>query len=390
MPKGTYGEGTVEACGRRWRVRFRVDGKLVTVASKATQEEAEIARHAFIVASADGPAQRGTTLLSYEDAFFERRTARGKRDVSNDRNIWKLHIATAKFATWPMRDVTVRDLERWLDAMLVKRVQYKYGKSRNRRYLSTSRIKNALNLIRRAFAQAIRDQIVDTNPVIDVRVPDRAEGSETTEDAWDWMRFDEQQKFAESKAVPEWARLMVLFAMGTGLRKREQWNLELRDVHADGPDPHVVVRFGGHNRRRKSAAAKETHRVPLFGWSLYAIQTWLPILKERKNSFGLLWPTPTGERWDKWGPRSNGVDLFAKWLRDAGIKRELRWHDLRHTCGSSLISGVWGDAWSLDEVQALLDHKSRSTTERYVHLAPTTLSRAAKKAFIPGLNQTVT
>ncbi len=387
MTKGAYGEGTVEACGKKWRVRFRVDGKLVTVASKSTEAEAEIARHAFIAASASGPAQRGTTLLSYETAFFERRTARGKRDVHNEQNIWKLHIATAQFASWPMRDVAVRDIERWLDGMLLKKVQYKHGKARNRRRLSTSRIKNAINLLRRAFAQGIRDQIVDSNPALDVRVPDRAEGSETTEDAWDWLRYDEQMKFSKSEAVPEWARLMVLFAIGTGLRKREQWNLELRDVHADVSEPFIVVRFGGHNRRRKTAAAKETHRVPLFGWSLYAVQTWLPILKERKNSFSLLWPTPTGERWDKWGPRSNGVDLFARWLKAAGIKRELRWHDLRHTCGSSLISGVWGRAWSLEEVQALLDHKQRSTTERYAHLAPTSVTRAAEKTYVPGLSQ---
>ncbi len=396
---GKHGEGSIEQHKGRWRVRFRIDGRLRTVASKPTEAEAEQARDAFLAenaASATPLLGGGTTLLTHGELFLKRREVRGGRDTKNDETTWRKHIATADFAAWPITDVTRRDVERWLDKMLTRRVGYvakspksgrgtarsKKWRARNARALSISRIKNALNLLRQGFEQAVSDGLLAANPAQHVRVPDRAEGEETTEDAWDWMRWDEQQKFAACEDVPLWARCLVMFAIGTGLRKREQWNLELRDVH-DGANmrdtPHIVVRFGAKGRRRKTAKARETHRVDLFGWAMWALERWRPLLEKRRNPHGLLWPTPTGERWDRWGPRSNGKDLLARWLQAAGIARELRWHDLRHTAGSSLVSGVWGRPWALLAVRDFLDHKSIKTTERYAHLATSVVTSEAQE-----------
>ena len=60
-----------------------------------------------------------------------------------------------------------------------------------------------------------------------------------------------------------------------------------------------------------------------------------------------------------------------------GITRRVRWHDLRHTCASSLIAGWWGRRWSLEEVKGLLGHSSVKITERYAHLADSVLDVAA-------------
>ena len=57
--------------------------------------------------------------------------------------------------------------------------------------------------------------------------------------------------------------------------------------------------------------------------------------------------------------------------------RSFRWHDLRHTCGSSLVAGWWGRAWRLEEVRDLLGHSTVRVTEMYAHLAPSELSKAA-------------
>jgi len=58
------------------------------------------------------------------------------------------------------------------------------------------------------------------------------------------------------------------------------------------------------------------------------------------------------------------VDRFREWLRAAGIERRVRWHDLRHTCASSLVAGWWGRQWSLEEVREMLGHSSVLVTER--------------------------
>jgi integrase len=73
------------------------------------------------------------------------------------------------------------------------------------------------------------------------------------------------------------------------------------------------------------------------------------------------------------------LDRFKEVLQIAGIARRVRWHDLRHTCGSALAQGDWGDPWTLSEVKEQLGHSSVAVTERYAHVAAMTLERAAKK-----------
>jgi site-specific recombinase XerD len=62
---------------------------------------------------------------------------------------------------------------------------------------------------------------------------------------------------------------------------------------------------------------------------------------------------------------------FAK-ARDKAKLHDVSAHTLRHTCASRLVqAGV-----SLYEVRQLLGHSSITVTERYAHLAPSSLDRA--------------
>jgi hypothetical protein len=42
--------------------------------------------------------------------------------------------------------------------------------------------------------------------------------------------------------------------------------------------------------------------------------------------------------------------------------------------------GKWGRAWRLEEIQVVLGHASRTTTERYARLAPDSIRRVANEA----------
>ena len=55
----------------------------------------------------------------------------------------------------------------------------------------------------------------------------------------------------------------------------------------------------------------------------------------------------------------------------------MRFHDLRHTCASHLLMGTWGRAWKIEEVCAFLGHSDITVTQRYAHLSPDHLNRAA-------------
>ena len=53
----------------------------------------------------------------------------------------------------------------------------------------------------------------------------------------------------------------------------------------------------------------------------------------------------------------------------AGLNKKTRLHDLRHSFASNMLSS----GATLYEVQKLLGHKDAAMTQRYAHLADTTL-----------------
>ncbi|MED5546004.1 MAG: site-specific integrase [Pseudomonadota bacterium] len=73
------------------------------------------------------------------------------------------------------------------------------------------------------------------------------------------------------------------------------------------------------------------------------------------------------------------ADPSKAWRRAkemAGLDKDLRIHDLRHTFASTLV----GKGRSLHEVGTLLGHSQISMTMRYAHLAPARLIEAANEA----------
>jgi len=66
-------------------------------------------------------------------------------------------------------------------------------------------------------------------------------------------------------------------------------------------------------------------------------------------------------------PTHSDQRFFQRACERAGIGRVVRWHDLRHTCATSLLEGWWGEAWQPDEVRQFLGHTAVAMTMRYVH-----------------------
>lgn len=375
------GEGSITelANGRFWvRVRME-DGARRPFGTYATREEAESVLRGTIARLGAGQAvARDTmTLLTFEAKFFAHRH-RKRRHVANDQYRWTLHLATAPFATKPLRAVTQRDIQRWVDDDLAETLaKDKLGS----RTISRQTVKHCVNLLRAAFKLALREELVEENPVREIEI----EREERTKEAWDYLRPKEQQAVLSCEAIPLAERLMIAFAMGTGLRRGEQWALELRDVVVAGDEPHIVVRYGSAGEATKTGRIRY---VPLFGIGLAAAERWLAMLPSYapSNPLGLVFPTPRGKRRDGLSfPRKalNGkkqpteTDVWRWWLREAGLERSIRWYDLRHTFASSLVSGFWGRRWSLEEVQKLLGHTDIETTQVYAHLADEALRSAA-------------
>lgn len=245
---------------------------------------------------------------------------------------------------------------------------------RTGRILAPQTCKNILNLVRCAFEDARSDELVDANVFRDLRLP---RGREARRDEpWTVLYPHEQQ--ALFRVAPNDERHIIGFAMGTGMREGELWALRTADVASSGPDPHIVIRDGGFVENAFLPTKRgKPRRIPLFGLALYAIRAWLETLPTYApiNPLALVFPLRDGAHRPLKPPCG-----WLRWLSAAGVVRHVRWHDLRHTCASSLVAGWWGRAWSLEEVCALLGHSSVRTTERYAHFADDFLTRAADEA----------
>lgn len=351
----------------KFRVRLAQRGARQTIGVADTLDEAKRLRNAAYAEVALGelvPSQ-GMTVAERGPSWLVQHRAH-LAAYASDRQRFQTHIAESSLGSVAIEAVTPKLVRAWLVELKARKTSHKWG-HRTRKPLSRQTRKHVLNLLRSFFAAAVEDELIAANPCADVKLRDPADP--IPDDLY--LLPEEQEALLAAEAGPE--RLIAAFAMGTGIRQGEQWNLHLADLRVDGADPHVFVRFGSASRTRKRKNGK-TLKVALFGLGLAAAKAWLDVLPSYapENPLGLVFPTPRGKlRGKSKVPRS-----WAK-MR-ASVKRlSPHWHVLRHTCASSLIAGWWGRAWRLEEVRQMLGHSSITVTQRYAHLADSAMRDVA-------------
>jgi integrase len=314
-----------------YRVRAREAGKLVTIASKLAKADAEETADAYRNVRAASELRQGVTVAQFGVGFLDRRERAGIRGIRTDRNYWKNHIANSSLAALPVATLERRDIVEWRNAL----------KPSGHR----TRVK-ILNLLRVALSDAVELGLLESNPAREVKIH-RASAARSKDDLEGILTPPEQR--ALLMAIPDATnRALVTFALLSGLRQAEQWWLRLEDVLPD----RVIVRRSVGGLPPKNGMPRE---VFLLGPAAAAIQ-----LMPRRRSGYVFAALRGGRRSEGKAPRG-----WKAWVRAAGISRRIRWHDLRHTCATSLLAGWWGRKWSLDEVCRLLGHSSVKVTERY-------------------------
>lgn len=322
------------------------------------------------------------TFREHAAHVMARRAEDGIRGLTSERNRMTMHIAPSSFYDKPLDEIRGPEIRQWVRDMAKKKAR----DTRGDRTLSRGTIARSFALVSAVFADAVRDEIIATNPCTGVELPKRA--TEATKQKWSFLSLEEQQAFATCPELDEATRLTIQFAFYTGLRQGEQFHLLLEDLHIDGDHPHVYVRFGSKNAPPKSGKTRE---VPLVPQAVIVARRWLEVLPTfaPSNQEGLAFPTAVGTRRGVGKPlarvRVGGkyVDGWTAAKLAVGITRRLRWHDLRHSCASSLIAGWWGRRWSTEEVREVLGHSSITMTERYAHLGANTIREAARATVAP-------
>lgn len=336
----------------------------------ATREEA-----AEVLAAARtklGQAVReALTTNKFAAQVLDMRELDGLRSVDQERARYRVHLEPSTIGTMPLRDVQAAHVAELVRTLSRKKAADKRGD----RKISRATVQRCIALLSTVFSEALQRGLVERNPCTGIRV--RRDATATTKETWAYLTPDKQKALAECEEIPIADRLLMRFAIGTGLRQGEQWSLELRDLHAFVEDPFVFVRFGSKGKAPKSG---KTRRVPLFGDALVAAREWLALLPtfSPKNPEHLVFPTARGNRRGQGKPFGKFDGLRIRLAR-IGITDRVRWHDLRHTCASSLVAGWWGRRWTLEEVCAFLGHSSIVVTQKYAHLGETALKAAARE-----------
>jgi integrase len=307
-----------------------------------------------------------------------------------DASILRCHIEGDPLGAVPLGEVRAGDLWAWLRRMLEKPKVPRAGRAEVGAHMTPASVAAIWTYVRACLQSACEAGILDVNPSRDVRLPKgraRAVGAPARRDFEGVLEPGEQAALLASLGpASERASAMVRVAMGTGLRRGELLSLCWGDVEL-GAEPHVTVRTGGPD----GAPTKNgrVRRVPLFGLALEALRGWseavgrlpergqLPLFGARANftpgDYALVFPGKGGVL------RHPPASALRLALLAAGIERRCRWHDLRHTCGTSLVLGWWGRTWSPREVQAMLGHSSVTATERYLHARETAVFAAARE-----------
>ncbi len=226
-------------------------------------------------------------------------------------------------------------------------------------------MRNALNALSSAFSDAFAAGRVGGNPCKGVRVPPQAR----TDEDWTYLTNDGIRALFDLPDLPAKQRTAFTVAIYMGMRAGEIWGLHWEDVDFDEREILVRHSFDGPTK------AGKVRRIPM----LPPVFEELAIWRRRDDvtrAAGLVFHSRDRAMHTK------GYDAqwAKKWRSAAGVRADVCFHDLRHTCASHLIMGTWGRAWRLEEVQVVLGHASRTTTERYARLAPDSIRRVANEA----------
>lgn len=277
--------------------------------------------------------------------------------IRNYQTMLELHIKPVLGAI-PVDELDFRDITLWIRTMLAK------GKS-------AKTIRNNQSLLYSSMDMAVRLKYRSDNPCRGVQLP----SGEKVEDE---ARFLTHAEFSQILAImPERYKDFTQFLVMTGTRFGEATAVTVADVDLMSKPPTVRItkawKRDGNNEfyvgSTKTGAGKRTISLPAT-----LVEILIPLVASRQGS-DLLFTTGTGGRiahsiyWQKcWLPT-------VKAARAAGLKKEPRIHDLRHTHASWLIQ----DGVSLFTISRRLGHSSTRTTEEvYGHLMPQALIDGAE------------
>jgi integrase len=254
-----------------------------------------------------------------------------------------------------------------------------YGE-KARSSLAAATVKKMHVVLRKALAQAVSDGLIPRNAADGVKPPRVSAPGEEIKP----LDSEECAAFLEASCGERLEALYVL-AVHCGLREGELLALRWEDANLEAVKPALIVRRtltrgengrgyvigastkSGKGRRvrltRRAAAALREHKKRQLEERLRLAGLW--------QDQNLIFPNETGRPFNPSNLRSRS---FKRIKARASIREDLRFHDLRHTCATLLLS----EGVNAKVVSEMLGHASITVTlNTYSHVLPDMQDSAA-------------
>jgi len=298
------------------------------------------------------------------------------------KSTWSTVVADAPFFNDPVSTLAPNEIEAWVATLPKhkrKRTRVRGGKRITKtlsKCIGHQTAKHALNYLRNAMQYAIKPlRAIETNPAEGIPLPEWGE----PEDPPSVLSETELAQLFQFADLPLEQRTVFTLAIYQGPRKGELAGMTW--------DRIVWERCGWwitRSYRGKTKNKRKRWQV-LLPVSLRALRVWWE--HRGRPTQGVVFPSPRADhpggiysRSYDWGWQHHHEKTLSRigWWHRAGIRTRIRFHDLRDTCASHLLSGSWGRKWTLEEVSKHLGHSSTKVTEkRYAHMLDSAMQRTA-------------
>lgn len=245
------------------------------------------------------------------------------------------------------------------------------------RGLSPRTVRYAHTVLSSALTQAVKWRLLTVNPAKAVDLPKNTQHKEMHA-----MTPEEATRFLDAAAMDRWG-ILFAFSLVTGMRPGEVLALRWRDVDFEAGTVAVrraLITLGGKHAFGEPKTPRSRRTIPL-------PNSMVRDLKHHKAEQALE-RAAAGSNWEDGDlvfASSDGTPLnernlvqrhFKPILKAAGLPKEIRMYDLRHTCATLLLS----QEVNPKVVSERLGHASITLTlDTYSHVLPTMQKAAADK-----------
>lgn len=322
------------------------------------------------------------------------------RPFEKERSRWNAHVATAKFYELPFKRITPQVIQTWVNSLFEKEAMQTVRKGRHGtesrptgRLLSRRVVEDSLSLVKLCLdAAVVAGKFAycnNQNPARVVIMP-RVEVPEHDGELIVHLSVDEIARLFALE-LPVLQRAVFSIAIYAGLRLDEIWGLRWQDVILTGKRHELRVRRSYDGPVKTKTSLRD---VPLLPAAYGPLKAW-KAAQPTATIAGLVFPRDDGECHGEsytagWRDKVDSAREKPSlgWRSKAGIRAEVDFRDLRHTCGCHLAQGTWTPRpLTLHEIKRWLGHSSISVTERhYAALTSDNLHNAVAAHSYPGYN----